>query len=319
MTKRLVVALGGNALGKNCKEQRELVKITAKNIVDLVEEGNKVIVTHGNGPQVGMINLAMGMYSAEDKELEMPFAECGAMSEGYIGYHLQQAIQMELRKRKMKRNCVTMVTQVVVDPTDPAFENPTKPIGTFYTKEQAEKISKESGYVFKEDAGRGYRRVVPSPKPKKVLELSVIKKLVDSRHIVIAGGGGGVPVIVEDNQIKGIDAVIDKDMTSARLAIDLNADMLIILTAVDEVRIGFNTEHEKKLRKIDIEDCKKYIEDGEFAAGSMLPKIEACNYFVSRSRNGRGKALITSLTNAKKALQGKKGTLIVKKLRNKKK
>jgi len=308
INKRIVVALGGNALGKTPDEQKKLVKETAKYIVDLVEIGNKVIVTHGNGPQVGMINLGMEEAHKNNVGPEMPFPECGAMSQGYIGYELQQAIQVELKERGMKRNCVTLITQVQVDKEDPAFQNPTKPIGSFYTKEEAEKISKESGYVFKEDAGRGYRRVVPSPKPQKVLELNVIKKLVDSRHIVIACGGGGVPVVKTKDGYEGVDAVIDKDMTSARLAIDLKANVLLILTAIDAVCIGYNTDHEKRLRKISLTELKGYMENGEFAAGSMLPKVQACEMFVSRRRNG--KAVIASLSDAKKALEGKKGTLI---------
>ena len=308
INKRIVVALGGNALGKTPDEQKKLVKETAKYIVDLVEIGNKVIVTHGNGPQVGMINLGMEESHKNNVGPQMPFPECGAMSQGYIGYELQQAIQVELKERGMKRNCVTLITQVQVDKEDPAFQNPTKPIGSFYTKEEAEKISKESGYVFKEDAGRGYRRVVPSPKPQKVLELNVIKKLVDSRHIVIACGGGGVPVVKTKDGYEGVDAVIDKDMTSARLAIDLKANILLILTAIDAVCIGYNTDHEKRLRKIKLAELKGYMDNGEFAAGSMLPKVQACEMFVSRRRNG--KAVIASLSDAKKALEGKKGTLI---------
>lgn len=310
MGKKIVVALGGNALGKTPAEQKRLVKITAKNIVDLVASGNKVVITHGNGPQVGMINLAFDNAEKNKVTCGMPFAECGAMSEGYIGYHLQQAIDIELKRHNMKRNCVTLITQVEVNPLDPAFKNPTKPIGSFYKLEEAEKLSRENGYVFKEDAGRGYRRVVPSPKPQKVLELNIIKKLVEGRNIVIAGGGGGVPVVDVDGEITGVDAVIDKDMTSALLATELHADILLILTAVDEVCLNFNTDSQKKIKKMTSIEVDKYLGEGQFAAGSMLPKIAACELFVKK--NPRGKAIISSLTNAKKALEGKKGTIIIK-------
>lgn len=308
MTKTIVVALGGNALGKTPTEQKELVKITAHNIVDLVEEGNKVIVTHGNGPQVGMINLAMDVAHKANVGPEMPFPECGAMSEGYIGYHLQQAIQMELNARKMNRSAVTLVNQVLVDKNDPAFHSPTKPIGSFYTKEEADKLSKETGYVFKEDAGRGYRRVVPSPMPIKVLELNIIKELMGSDNVIIACGGGGVPVIEDNNSIIGVDAVIDKDLTAARLAIDLNADLLLILTAVDAVCINYNKPDMQELKQMSVSDIDRYINEHQFAEGSMLPKVKACKLFVETNPNGE--AMITSLTNAKKALEGTKGTLI---------
>lgn len=305
---KVVIALGGNALGKNPIEQLELVKETAKTIVDLVEEGNDVVVSHGNGPQVGMINLAMDFSSEKGAGTpNMPFAECGAMSQGYIGYHLQQAIQNELAKREMDKECVTVVTQVLVDKDDKAFANPTKPVGMFYTKEEAEKISEENGYVMKEDAGRGYRRVVPSPFPKEIIELDTIETLVNEGKIVISCGGGGIPVIKERNKLKGIDAVIDKDNSSCRLAIDLKADLLMILTAVDKVCINYNTENQQDLSEISLNDAKKYIKEGQFAKGSMLPKVEASIKFVTETGN---KAVITSLLNAKQALKGENGTVI---------
>ena len=309
MRKKIVIALGGNALGNTPEEQLDLVKNTAKSIVDLVEEGNYVIVTHGNGPQVGMINLAMEVSHNEIDSPEMPFAECGAMSQGYIGYHLQQSIQKELVRRNMRRNCLTVVTQVEVDKDDIAFDHPTKPIGSFYTKEEAEKIAKEKGYTMKEDAGRGYRRVVPSPAPKKIVELSTIKYLLKKGNIVIACGGGGIPVVQYRNGYKGVDAVIDKDRTSARLALDLGADMLLILTAVDQVSINYKEENEQKLRKMTVKEAKEFIRNKEFAAGSMLPKVEACIEFASKSK---GQAMITSLKKAKLALDGKAGTIISK-------
>lgn len=305
---KIVIALGGNALGKTPEEQLELVKKTAKVIVDL-SENNDVVVSHGNGPQVGMIKLATDYSANNGRETPViPFAECGAMSEGYIGYHLQQSIKNELLRRNINKKCATVVTQVLVDKDDGAFQNPTKPVGMFYDKLQAEKIAQEKGYSFMEDAGRGYRRVVPSPKPIKIVELDTIKDLVDAGNIVIAGGGGGIPVIFKDNNFVGVDAVIDKDFSSARMAIDLNADMLIILTAVDKVSINFNKENQQELDTLTIEECNKYISKGEFAKGSMLPKIEACMMFVSNCKEK--KALITSLLSASDALNGKTGTII---------
>lgn len=310
MKKRIVIALGGNALGKSPEEQLELVKTTAKSIVDLVEAGNNVIVTHGNGPQVGMINLAMEVSHQEIDSPEMPFAECGAMSQGYIGYHLQQSIQKEIVRRGMRRNCLTVITQVEVDKDDPAFKNPTKPIGSFYTKEEADKIAAEKGYIFKEDAGRGYRQVVPSPLPKKIVEIRTIKDLLKKGNIVIACGGGGIPVVKYRNGYKGVAAVIDKDRTSARLALDLKADMLLILTAVDSVYINYKEEDEQKLRKMTIKEAREFMKDKEFSEGSMLPKVEACIDFASKST---GQAMITSLKKAKQAIEGKAGTVITKK------
>jgi len=309
MRKKIVIALGGNALGNTPEEQLDLVKNTAKSIVDLVEEGNYVVVTHGNGPQVGMINLAMEVSHQEVDSPEMPFAECGAMSQGYIGYHLQQSIQKELVRRNMRRNCLTVITQVEVDKEDPAFKNPTKPIGSFYDKEQAEKIALEKGYTMKEDAGRGYRRVVASPNPKKIVEIRTIKNLLNKGNIVIACGGGGIPVYKYRKGYKGVDAVIDKDRTSARLALDLKADMLLILTAVDQVYINFNEEDEEKVRKMTIAEAKEFIKEKEFSEGSMLPKVEACIDFASKSS---GYAVITSLKKAKSAINGKAGTIISK-------
>jgi carbamate kinase len=311
MKNKVVIALGGNALGKSPEEQLELVKTTSKNIVDLVEAGNSVVVTHGNGPQVGMINLAMEVSHNEINSPEMPFAECGAMSQGYIGYHLQQSIQEELSKRNIDRNCVTLVTQVEVDENDKAFENPTKPIGSFYTKEEAEKLETEKNYVMKEDAGRGYRRVIASPIPKRILELRTIRNLIDKGDIVIACGGGGIPVVKSSFGYKGVDAVIDKDRTSARLALDIEANILLILTAVDQVLINYKKDNEQKLDSMNINEAKKFIDDKEFAEGSMLPKVEACIEFVENA-NDKNYAIITSLTKAMNALEGKDGTIIKK-------
>lgn len=305
---KIVIALGGNALGNTPEEQLELVKKTSKTIVDLVEDGNDVVVSHGNGPQVGIINQAMDYAASQNIGTPvMPFPECGAMSQGYIGYHLQQAIENELAARDVHKNVVTLVTQVEVDPTDAAFENPTKPIGNFYTEEEAKKLEQENGFKMKEDAGRGWRRVVPSPIPIKIVELETIRTLVDEGKIVISCGGGGIPVVKEDGNYKGVPAVIDKDNSSCRLAIDLGADMLMILTAVDKVCINYNKENQQELSELNAYDAHKYILEEQFAKGSMLPKIEACLKFVEQTNK---QALITSLLNAKDALDGKNGTLI---------
>lgn len=297
---KIVIALGGNALGKTPSEQLSLVRETSKNIVDLVEMGNQVIVSHGNGPQVGMIYNNM-------VSSDMPFAECGAMSQGYIGYHLQQAIQRELATRGIKKDVATIITQVEVDKNDPGFNDPTKPIGVFYTEEEAKKLEKETGATFKEDAGRGWRRVIASPIPQKIVEIETIEKLIKSDTIVIACGGGGIPVIKEDNQYTGVAAVIDKDRTSALLALNIGADLLVILTAVPQVAINFNKPDQKNLSKLTLEEANTFIENGEFAKGSMLPKVEACMYFVKESGN---KAIITSLDAARDALNGTTGTTI---------
>ena len=305
MNKRLVIALGGNALGKTPKEQLELVKSTASAIVDLVEEGYDVIIGHGNGPQVGMVNLAFE-YSANNGggTPAMPFPECGAMTQGYIGYHLQQAIEKELATRGIERPCAAIVTQVVVDKNDPAFNNPTKPVGMFYSKEDADRIVAETGYTFVEDAGRGYRRVVPSPIPVKIVELPVVKQLVDLHSIVITVGGGGIPVVEnQQGDYDGVAAVIDKDRASAKLALDINADMLVILTAVEKVSINYRKPEQKDLDKITLAEAEEYIKQGHFAPGSMLPKVESCISFVANTNSGV--ALITSLDKAKDALAGK--------------
>ena len=308
---RIVVALGGNALGNSPKEQLEIVKTTAKSLVDLVEMGNEVVITHGNGPQVGMIFNAMANVDPTITEDDMPFAECGAMSQGYIGYHLQQAMEAEFKSRNMRRRVVTVVSQVEVDPEDPGFSNPTKPIGEFYSEDMAKKLAKESGFIYKEDAGRGYRRVVASPKPKKICELATIKKLIEEHNIVVTCGGGGIPVIADgEGGYSGVDAVIDKDRTSALLASKIEADILLILTAIDQVKINFRQENEKSLDEITIDEAKLYIENGEFAAGSMLPKVEACIDYLEHSN--KGKAIITSLEKARDALNGKTGTTIIK-------
>lgn len=312
MAKRIVVALGGNALGNTPEEQLNLVRETAKTIVDLSEAGYEVIVGHGNGPQVGMINLAMEFSSTKGGNTPfMPFPECGAMSQGYIGYHLQQAIQQELKARHIDKECASVITQVVVDEKDPGFANPTKPVGSFYTKEEADKIAAEKGFTFVEDAGRGYRRVVPSPIPKRIVELKVVEQLVNAGDIVITVGGGGIPVVETPNGLKGVAAVIDKDRSSALLAESIGADMLIILTAVDRVCINFNKPDQKELPTMTLAEADKYIGEKQFAPGSMLPKVQSCIEFVKNNTHG-GTALITSLQKAALALKGETGTVITK-------
>ncbi len=305
---RIVVALGGNALGNNQKEQLRIVKKTAKNLVDLVEEGHELIITHGNGPLVGMIYQALADVDPTTTEDDMPYPECGAMSQGYIGYHLQQAMAAEFTARGMKRKIATIISQVEVAENDPAFKNPTKPIGNFYTKKEAMELQASGVGVYKEDAGRGYRRVVPSPIPINICELSIIEKMVEEKNIVITCGGGGIPVVKTKKGYKGVDAVIDKDRTSSLLAKELKADILLILTTVEKVSINYRKPNEKKLGKVSLSEIDKYIENKEFAEGSMLPKIEACKFFVEHSKGK--KAIITSLAKAKFAIESKTGTTI---------
>lgn len=308
---RIVIALGGNALGKNSEEQLSLLKNVAKIIVKLVKDGNQIVLTHGNGPQVGQILLAMEYASSEGAGTpSMPFPECGSMSQGYIGYQLQQCLQNELKKQNIARSCSTLITQVLVDSNDSAFQNPTKPIGMFYSKEDAIKIEKEKGYQFVEDSGRGYRRVVPSPIPKDIVEKDVIKLLVNNNNIVIACGGGGIPVVKNENneELHGVEAVIDKDRSGALLAREINADILLILTAVDKVCLNYNSPDEICLDSLTVEEAESYIKEGHFAKGSMLPKVEACMEFV---RNSNDKiAIISSLEKASEAINGKTGTVI---------
>jgi len=308
--KKIVVALGGNALGNNPSEQLEKVKHAAKAIVDMVKEGNEVIIAHGNGPQVGMINSAFAeSHLVDTNNPEMPFPESGAMSQGYIGYHLQNAIQKELKEQKIEKHVASIITQVEVDGNDPAFKNPTKPIGSFVNYETAKVLEKEKKYIMVEDANRGYRRVVPSPKPKSIVELDIIKTLVDANHLVITVGGGGIPVIPDGNGYKGIAAVIDKDFASAKLADLLNVDMLVILTAVEKVKLNFGKANEKDLDNLTVAEIDKYKKDDEFGTGSMLPKVEACKAFVIK--NKKRVAIIGSLEKAKQALLGESGTKII--------
>ncbi len=307
MSKRIVIALGGNALGNTPYEQLQLVTETAKPIVDLIAEGNEVVIAHGNGPQVGMINLGMGT-AAEAKAIksDMPFPECGAMSQGYIGYHLQNAIGNELSARGMVKDVATVVTQVLVDEADPAFRNPTKPIGSFYDKETAERIAAEKGYTMVEDAGRGYRQVVPSPKPIDVIEKNTVNALINSGCVVITVGGGGIPVVRREGKLYGTPAVIDKDFASAKLAELVKADALVILTAVDRVAINWGKPNQESLNEMTVAQAEQYCTEGHFAPGSMLPKVKAA---ISFARTG-GEAIIASLENAAAALRGESGTKV---------
>lgn len=314
---RIVIALGGNALQGNPKDataEAQLItaKETSQAIVDLIQEGHGVIVAHGNGPQVGQIvaTYEIAAYVNENNPI-MPFPECGAMSQGYIGYHLQQAIREELKKRSINKEVATVITQVVVDKDDEGFKNPTKPVGSFFTEEQAQKLIQEKGYAMKEDSNRGWRRVVPSPMPVSVVEESIIRTLVDAGHVVITVGGGGIPVIDKGNGIlEGVPAVIDKDFASCKIAQLLNADTFIVLTAVEQVAINFGKPDQKNLSNLTLSDAEKYIREGHFAPGSMLPKVKAAMNFVE-SKEGR-KAIITSLEKAKEAINGLTGTTIVK-------
>ena len=308
---KIVVALGGNALGKSPQEQLELVKNTAKSLVGLITKGHEIVISHGNGPQVGSINLGLNYAAEHDQGPAFPFAECGAMSQAYIGYQLQESLQNELHSMGIDKQVVTLVTQVEVDEGYPAFNSPSKPIGLFYTKEEANRIQQEKGYQFVEDAGRGYRRVVPSPQPISIIELESIKTLVENDTLVIAAGGGGIPVIREQHDsFKGIDAVIDKDKTSALLGADIHCDQLIILTAIDYVYINYHTDQQQALKTTNIDTLKTYIEEEQFAKGSMLPKIESAISFIENNPNGS--VLITSLSQLDAALEGKIGTLITK-------
>ncbi|MBQ7307479.1 MAG: carbamate kinase [Clostridia bacterium] len=304
---KVVIALGGNALGDTPQRQKEIVKKTAKYIVPIIKSGYDVILTHGNGPQVGLINLAFEEGKKNNQKVyEMPFSECGAMSQGYIGYHLQNALQNELKAQNIDKKVISVITQVEVDKDDIAFKNPTKPIGSFYSKEDAEKMS----YPMKEDAGRGYRRVIASPKPVKILEEPTIKNLVDNNFIVISCGGGGIPVINQNGVYQGVDAVIDKDFASSKLADEINSEYLLILTAIDSVCINYNTPNQQKLEKVSVETLKEYNNQGHFHAGSMKPKVEASIDFVEKGENRT--AIITSIEKAHEALKGLAGTRITK-------
>lgn len=309
MSKKIVIALGGNALGNNLPEQMAAVKNTAKAIADLIEEGNEVVISHGNGPQVGMINLAMGeLAKADPGNPVAPLSVCVAMSQGYIGYDLQNALREELLDRGIHKPVSSIITQMRVDPDDEAFSHPSKPIGRFMTKEEADQMVKERNYNVIEDAGRGYRRVVASPKPVEIIEIETVKALADAGQVVVAAGGGGIPVYAQGNHLKGAAAVVDKDFGSCLLAKEIGADCLIILTAVEKVAINFGKPDEEWLSEISVEEAQKYADEGQFAPGSMLPKVQAAMDFA---KSGPDRfALITLLEKAKDGIQGKTGTII---------
>ena len=309
--RRVVIALGGNALGKNLPEQMVASHRTAKAICDLIEEGCEVVIAHGNGPQVGMIQNAMNALVRTDPEryITVPLSVCVAMSQGYIGYDLQNAMREEMLDRGIDLGVATVLTQIEVDPSDPAFQHPTKPIGPFLTKEEADKLIRERHYDIVEDPGRGYRRVVASPAPRSIIGIGTIRSLVDTNHVVIACGGGGIPVFqTEGHHLKGAAAVIDKDFAAERLAEEVDADTLIILTAVEKVAVHFGKPDQKDLDRLTVEEAQRYCEEGEFAPGSMLPKVQACMKFAA-SKPGRT-ALITLLEKARDGISGKTGTRI---------
>ncbi|WP_265456828.1 carbamate kinase [Enterococcus sp. HY326] len=307
---KVVIALGGNALGNSANEQLTKAELAAKSIADLISAGHQVVIAHGNGPQVGQIRLAFEKFDAAEPEKIMPFPECTAMSQGYIGYHLQQAIDEELVSRGFQNiPVISMLTQVVVDPNDPAFSNPTKPIGGYYSEAEAKKIMAESHDVYKEDAGRGWRRVVASPKPVDIYEKVSLKTLVEAGQVVIACGGGGIPVEYKGTRYQGVEAVIDKDFAAAKMAALIDADIFIILTAVDHVFVNFGQENQKALIEENVSTMQNYITENQFAPGSMLPKVEAAINFAE-SKKGR-KAIIASLEKATEAIAGTSGTVIV--------
>lgn len=311
--KTAVIALGGNALGNTPQEQLELVQNTAKHIVDMIQDGTNVVVSHGNGPQVGMINNAFAYAAAnDDKTPDMPFPEAGAMSQGYIGYHLQQGIGREMHKRYKRWHAATVVTQIECDPDDPAFKNPTKPIGPFYTEEQAKEfMAEDPSKVFVEDSGRGWRRVVASPDPKKIVEADSILNLLDNEFIVIACGGGGIPVVRDyENKgcYKGVPAVIDKDLGGELLAEDCDADVLFLLTAVEHVAINFGKPNQEELEDLTADEAERLADEGQFGKGSMEPKVRAAIKFA-RSRKGRT-CIIGALDKAAETMAGLSGTRI---------
>jgi carbamate kinase len=322
MKQRIVIALGGNALGDNLKEQMAAAQITASAIVDLAAEGHEMVIVHGNGPQVGMIETAFETAAKADPHFPvLPMSVCVALSQGYIGYDLQNTIRMELDRRGMNNQVATVITQVEVDPKDPAFENPTKPIGGFMTKAEAEML-KSRGIPVMEDAGRGWRQVAASPRPVNIVEAETIKALLAAGHIPIAAGGGGIPVARKNGQYRGMGAVIDKDFSAAKLAELIGADMLIILTAVEKVAVNFGKPDQQWLDTLTVAEAEQYIAENQFAKGSMLPKVQAAMAFVKAAGQATGQAagqaaggnraaLITLLTKARDGIAGRTGTRIV--------
>lgn len=307
---KIVFAIGGNALGNTPEEQYQLALEVAQPLLKLVKEGHQIVIVHGNGPQVGLIKTSLDI--GHKHQAKIPFVNlnhAGAMSQGYIGYSLQRAFCVIAQKLGLHLQPITVITQVEVDPKDPAFQHPTKPIGDFYTLDEAKAMEKQ-GMKMIEDAGRGYRQVVPSPKPQFIIEKDAIKSLIDEGYLVIAAGGGGVPVVRNGDDIIGIDAVIDKDFASSKLADLIQADRLILLTSINRVMINYGKPNAQALEKMNLKEANQYIKEGQFAPGSMLPKVEAALLFVSKDTNRR--AIIASLKDANQAIFGKAGTTIVK-------
>lgn len=310
----IVVALGGNALQKQGEAssvaQQKVADETVRQLVPLIQAGHRLAIVHGNGPQVGNIVLHQEAINTSDVPT-LPLEDSGAMSQGLIGFWLQQAFHDAFRVNAMPNVAASVVTQTVVDTNDPAFRHPTKPIGPFYSEDEARRVAEERGFTVVEDAGRGWRRVVPSPKPQRIVEANVIRQLVEGDILTISTGGGGIPVVqASDGTLSGVEAVIDKDFGAAKLADLLGADILLILTSVDAAKINFGTESEQSLGEISSEELQRHIDDGQFAAGSMLPKIEAALEFV-QTGDGR-RAIITSLEKTLEALEGHVGTTIAK-------
>jgi carbamate kinase len=308
MAQTIVIALGGNALGENLAEQMAAVKSTSRSIVDLIAQGHRVVVTHGNGPQVGMIDTAFEAAAMTEAHTpHLPMSVCVALSQGYIGYDLQNALREELLDRGMQVPVASLITQVIVDEHDPAFEDPSKPIGSHFSQEQAE-VMVRNGYVMKEDAGRGWRRVVASPKPLDVVEKETVRAMVQAGQLAIAVGGGGIPVFRQGHHLKGASAVVDKDLASGKLAEMIDADLLIILTAVERVALDFGKPQQRWLERMSVDEARRYMNEGHFAKGSMLPKVQAAVDFAA-SRPGRS-TLITLLAKAKDGIEGRTGTRI---------
>jgi carbamate kinase len=308
MGKIIVIALGGNALGEGLAEQMAAVKSTARAIVDLVAQGHRVVVTHGNGPQVGMIDTAFEAAAMTEAHTpHLPMSVCVALSQGYIGYDLQNILREELLDRGMQVPVASLITQVIVDEHDPAFQDPSKPIGSYFSQAEAE-VMMRNGYVMKEDAGRGWRRVVASPQPLDVVEKETVRLMVQAGQLAIAVGGGGIPVVRQGNHLKGASAVVDKDLASAKLAQLIDADLLIILTAVERVALNFGKPDQRWLDHLSVEEARHYMSEGHFARGSMLPKVQAAVDFAA-SKPGRS-TLITLLAKAKDGIEGRTGTRI---------
>ncbi len=305
---KVVVALGGNALGNTPQEQKELVKKTSESIADLIEQKHEVVVVHGNGPQVGMIQKAFDIGAKQDESPLMPLPECGAMSQGYIGYHLQNGIKNALDARGIVRDVATVVTQTLVEADDPAFEDPAKPIGAFMEKSEAKALQAETGLPIVEDSGRGYRFVVASPKPSDIIEKNSIKQLLANDTVVVASGGGGIPVVRGEDGLEGTPAVIDKDSSSALLAQLIGADAFVILTAVEYVAVDFGTDQQRNIERMSTREARQHIDEGQFAKGSMLPKVEAAIDFVSGKPDAQ--AIIAHLDDAEAAIRGEKGTVV---------